>query len=371
MAVPKVKVLAGSALAVFLLAACSDTLPQSTLNPAGPLARTDANLYKLVFIIAMFVFVLVEGLIIFFVLKYRARPGGRAEQIHGNTRMEIAWTIAPIIVLAIIAVPTVKVIWDQSGRPEGKVIDVDVIGHQWWWEFRYPDDDVISANVLVIPTDIPVYIRLCSSGSTGPTDPKTGVASGPATGQPCTDPASNLGNAVIHSFWVPRLNGKTDVVPGRTNTMTLQADEPGVYLGQCAEFCSWSHANMRFKVQAMAPADYEAWLVEQQADAVVPAPGSLADKGMQDFATGSCIGCHAVKGLETTSGAPAAAIQGPDLTHFASRDCFAGCMFETSTEHIKTWLKDPPAVKPGSFMPNYKLTPDQIDALTAYLESLT
>ncbi|MEX0991119.1 MAG: cytochrome c oxidase subunit II [Actinomycetota bacterium] len=378
----KLKLIGGSIVAVLLLAACSDSLDQSTLNPAGPVAQKQEDLFQFVFWLAVAVFVVVEGALVLFVWKYRHRPGAKPSGVHGNTKLEIGWTIAPAVLLAVITVPTITGIWDLAETPTGPdVIQVDVVGHQWWWEFRYPDQELVTANELVIPTGTQISIRLCAAGASGAANPKTanpdgGVgpqASGPALGAPCVDPAPNLGNAVIHAFWVPRLAGKQDVVPGRTNEMYLSADEPGLYPGQCAEYCDWSHANMRFQVKAVSPEEFSAWLTEQQAEAAVPGAGSLADKGMQDFANGSCIGCHAIKGVEG-----AAAVQGPDLTHFASRDCFAGCMFPTynedgsfNAEAMKAWLEDPPAVKPGSWMPNYHLKPDEVEALIAYLQSLT
>lgn len=378
----KLKLVGGLAAATLLAAACSDSLNQSTLNPAGPVAREQENLFLIVFWIAAAVFILVEGAIVLFVWNYRHRPGAKPSSLHGSTTLEIGWTIAPAVLLAGIAVPTVIGIWNLAETPSGSdVVRVDVVGHQWWWEFRYPEQEIITANELVIPTGTQISIRLCSAGASGATNPDTanpagGVgpqASGPAIGAPCVKPAPNLGNAVIHAFWVPRLAGKQDVVPGRTNEMFLSADMPGLYPGQCAEYCDWSHANMRFQVRAVTQDAFATWVSEQQAPAVAPAAGSLADKGMQDFANGACIGCHAIKGVEG-----AAAVQGPDLTHFASRDCFAGCMFPTYTEDgsfdtdaLAAWLEDPPAVKPGSWMPNYHLKPDEVEALVAYLQSLT
>ncbi len=378
----KLKLIGGLVAAVLLLAACSDSLDQSTLNPAGPVAQKQEDLFQFVFWLAVAVFVVVEGALVLFVWKYRHRPGAKPSAVHGNTKLEIAWTIAPAVLLAVITVPTITGIWDLAEMPTGPdVVQVDVIGHQWWWEFRYPEQQIVTANELVIPTGKQISIRLCAAGATGAANPKTanpdgGVGpqgSGPALGEPCVEPAPNLGNAVIHSFWVPRLAGKQDVVPGRTLEMYLSADEPGLYPGQCAEYCGWSHANMRFQVRAVTPDQFTTWVSEQQADAAVPEAGSLADKGMQDFANGSCIACHAIKGVEG-----AAAVQGPDLTHLASRDCFAGCMFPTynedgsfNTEAMKAWLEDPPAVKPGSWMPNYHLKPEEGEALIAYLQSLT
>jgi cytochrome c oxidase subunit 2 len=381
----KLKLAAGVALATVLLAACADDLPQSGLNPAGPVAQKQFGLYQMVFWIAVAVFILVEGLLIWFTYRYRAKRGHNPSQIHGNNRLEIGWTIAPALVLAMIAVPTVAGIWELAKKPVGEdVVHVDVVGHQWWWEFRYYDDPnlkepaFVTANEMVIPVNQPVSLRLCAAGSTGPADPKTAKpdgevgpqASGPATGEPCKS-ADSLGNSVIHAFWVPRLAGKQDVVPGRTNMMSIEADQPGVFPGQCAEFCSWSHANMRFQVRAMTSTDYDAWLTAQRAAAVAPTdPSAMA--GLDTFTKGQCIACHAINGVEGAQVELA-----PNLTHFASRPCFAGCMFRTYTadgqfdeEAMRKWLENPPAMKPGSWMPNYHLSPEEIDGLIAYLETL-
>jgi cytochrome c oxidase subunit 2 len=185
------------------------------------------------------------------------------------------------------------------------------------------------------------------------------------------DPAA-ADHAVVHSFWVPRLAGKQDVVPGRTNTLTLSADEPGTYWGQCAEFCGLQHAQMRFRVVALEAAEWDAWVDNQKRPGVEPAD-PLARKGMDLFLNGvsgggQCIACHAVGGTDAASAA------GPDLTHFAdpTHECFAGCIWETDDrEALVAWLRDPPAVKLGSKMPSYALTDDEIDALMAYLYSLT
>lgn len=373
------------------LSACRDSLPQSSLNPAGPVAQKQAGLFILVFWIAALVFVLVEGALVFFIWKYRHREGRRAIQSHGNTALEITLTIIPAVILASLAIPTVMGIWELAARPTGPdVLHVDVVGHQWWWEFRYTDLDIVTANNLVIPEDTQVAIRLCSAGATGPVAlPKPGDpapvldgtvsipdGAGPAIGQPCLESPPAVGNAVIHAFWVPRLAGKQDVMPGATNEMYLSADTPGVYPGQCAEYCAWSHANMRFEVEAKTGTDFDSWVAAQQTDASA-ATADLAMKGASDFASGACIGCHTVRGLTTDTGGAVAGVGGPDLTHFASRTCFAGCIFPIynpdgsfNAEAVKTWLHDPAAVKPGSKMPDYKLTDDQINELVAYLETL-
>lgn len=332
-----------AALAV-LLAACASDAPQDALDPAGPTARQINDLFTPIFWIAVAIFVIVEGGILWFVWRYRHRKDRPIPaQIHGNTRLEIAWTIAPALLLAVIAVPTVTTIWDLAREPDDpSTITVDVVGHQWWWQFDYPDLGITTANQLHIPVDTPIYVRLHSSGTV------TGA----------------LGAEVLHSFWVPRLAGKQDVVPGRTNTLVLQADEPGTYPGQCAEFCGLSHAYMRFEVVAQTQAEFDAWVSDQQAEAQEPTE-ALAKQGQELFLQPQlCAACHAV------SGTSAQAKGGPDLTHFAGRSCFAGCWLESTPENLRAWLEDPPAIKPGSVMPSYNLSQEEIDALIAYLQTL-
>jgi cytochrome c oxidase subunit 2 len=180
---------------------------------------------------------------------------------------------------------------------------------------------------------------------------------------------------VIHSFWVPELAGTQDVIPNQTNHLTLQADAPGTYEGQCKEFCGYAHADMKFTVVAHTPADFEAWVAGQQEGVRQPEPGSDAAAGLAVFLErrpdGACTDCHAIAGLEDPNGEPFLANGGPNLTHFASRDCFAGCILQNNDENLRRWLDDPFAVKYGSWMPAYDLTAEQIDQLIAYLNTLT
>ncbi len=365
----RLRLVVGLAVPALLLAACVQNASQDSLNPQGPFAQKAYSLFVPVFWIAAAIFFIVEGLLVYFVIRYRHRKGrdGVPPQIHGNSRLEIAWTILPALIFAGVAVPTVTTIFDLARKPTGDVLNVNVLGHQWWWEFDYTNQNLFTANVMYIPVGRPVYLTLCAVGR--------GYAQGvgvPSSCQPGGNgPApANVGAAVVHSFWVPELAGTQDVIPGRTNHLTLEADRPGVYFGQCKEFCGLSHAYMKFRVVALSPPDFEAWVAAQQQDAVTPAPDSLQAKGMDTFLSAGCIACHAINGLQTSSGQPVNANQGPNITHFASRDCFAGCWFGNTPESVAKWLADPPAVKPGSFMPNYHLSQDQIGSLVAYLESL-
>jgi cytochrome c oxidase subunit II len=319
-----------------LLAACTQEYPYNSLAPAGPVADKQADLYWLVFWIATGVFVLVEGALLFIMFRFRRRGAqDTPKQIHGNTRLEIIWTILPALLLAGIAVPTVGTIFDLASRPEGDVLVVDVTGHQWWWEIQYPQLEIVTANEIHVPTDRPVEINLAS-------------------------------NDVIHSFSVPRLAGKQDVVPGRTNVLYIEAPQPGTYQGQCQEFCGLSHANMKFSVVADSPSDFEAWVETQRAPAAAPEPGSTAEEGLEAF-QGVCIACHAVGGVTKP---PPGAIPAPDLTHVGDRDRIAAGLLPNDRDGLARWLRNPPGVKPGSKMPDYNLTEDQIDALVDYLMSL-
>ena len=351
-----------------ILASCASNASQDSLKPAGPYAREIHDLFVPVFWVAVLVFVIVEGGIVLLLVKYRHRKGRdrMPPQLHGNTRLEIGWTIVPAVILAFVTVPTVATIWDLARKPPSTALNVTVQGHQWWWGFEYTDDDmkttyddegpITVADVMVIPADRPVYLDLESVG---------GLIGGATKAE--------ADYAVIHSFWIPQLAGKQDVVPNRTNHILMQADEPGTYFGQCAEFCGLQHGKMKVRVVALSASDWEAWVANHKQPGVTPTD-PLASQGMSLFMNplsgdrGTCIACHSLGGI--VSGVNAA----PNLTHFAdpTHQCFAGCDWETTDrEALAAWLRDPNAVKLGSKMPNYRLSEDEIAALVAYLESLT
>lgn len=316
-----------------VLAGCARNAPQDTLEPAGPWARKIDDLFQWPFWIAVGIFVVVEGLIVFALVRYRARGGDDRppRQIHGNPKLEVSLAVLPTLILAGIAVPTVGLVQELAERPKGNPLTVEVIGHQWWWEYRYPNG-VVTATELHIPTGQDVELRLTSAD-------------------------------VIHSFWIPKLNGKRDVIPGRYEFLKVRADRPGVYLGQCVEFCGVSHANMRLRAVAHEPADFARWLEAQQQAAPEPPAGSLAARGKEVFMAQPCFGCHTIKGVSQGR-------IGPDLTHVASRSTLAGGILKNDAENLAAWLRDPPGEKPGSIMPNLNLSEDDIRALVAYLETL-
>lgn len=334
-----------TSLALFALAGCSSSdFPQHILLPASPAAQETADLFYIVFWVALLVFLLVEGLLVYFVLRYQRRAQDEhPEQYHGNTKLEITWTLIPAVILAVMFALTIRTMGmtgPTAAPAEG--IKINVAGHQWWWEIQYEGGKVLTASELHMPAGQVMNVSLSSLD-------------------------------VIHSFWVPSIMGKTDTVPGHNNVTWLLSNQPGTYDGQCAEFCGEEHANMKFRVIVQTPQEFQAWLTAQQAPPVEPAPGSLEERGKQILTNpaNGCMTCH------TIAGTPAVGVTGPNLTHFASRGCFAGCMFENNHDNLTRWLLNPGAMKPGNVMAATlsKLRPeglstDEVAALTAYLESL-
>lgn len=334
-----------------LLAACArdGTIPQNALDPAGPIARAQDRLWDIVFPVAVVVFILVQGLIIVAVVRFRDRGQSQPpKQVAGNTRLEVVWTIIPTLILVGIAIPTVSTIFRLSGPAASDALKVQVIGKQYWWQFEYENagtaTPIRTANELHIPTGREVFIEL--------------------DGQSEDDGAD-----VLHSFWVPRLAGKQDYVPGHTRTMRIQADNPGTYPGQCAEFCGLSHADMRFAVIAHTPAEFDRWLADQS-KAAAPPTTDMARQGFELVAGQGCLGCHTIEGHPQNADART----GPNLTHFAEQAKFAGYTFPRTDENLKQWIRDPQSLKMGAQMPDWgggtPLSEQQLDALVTYLQSL-
>ena len=313
-------------LSSLLLAACSaEDNGQNSLKPEGPQAHKIYNLFTPVFFISVVVGVLVLGAVVVFALRFRYRPGKNEnpKQIHGSTPLEIGWTIVPALILAVVAVPTIITIFDLSKEPTGDVVNVTAVGKQWWWEFKYPEQDVVTANELVIPAGRPVRVNLTA----------------------CDESLPNKCN-VIHSFWVPELNGKRDVVPGRKTFTTIEADKPGTYLGQCAEYCGLSHANMRFRVIAKEPQEFDRWIGEQQQGPTVPfqvgtgAQTQPAGPAQELMSTKfQCTNCHSVGDSKVSS-------YGPNLTHLASRTTFASGYYELTRDKLVQWVHNAPGLIP-------------------------
>ncbi len=359
-------------LAPAIFAACAPGSSQSTFDSAGPVAEDQKNLFLLIFWIAVVVFVVVEAALIYAIFRFRQTHSDSElpVQAHGNFKLEIAWTIAPVFILVAIALPTVFLIFDQAKGPvDGRVpenpLEINAVGHQWWFEFEYPGEDVITANELHIPIDRAVEVSLISDD-------------------------------VIHSFWVPRLAGKLDMIPGQTNIMFIQADTVDSFLGQCAEFCGEAHANMRFRVVSHEPDDYEDWLDSMRR---APAPiveNTLAEAGRTVFAQ-NCSTCHSPRTnepllaqgeREIQLGRQAAfianpedsgLISAPNLTHLAARQHFAAGIIELTEENLREWIRDPDDIKKGNRMkklavfyndPARRLSDEEINQLAAYLMTL-
>ena len=330
--------------AVLFLSSCNKNVqPQNYLDPKAPIARQLNNLWHPVFLIAVVVFVLVEGLVIFVALRYRRRNDDEAPlQTHGNMRFEATWTAIPFLTLALVGIFTVKNVVSLDRIPKGSnVMQVEVIGHQWWWEFDYPKQGIVTANEMHIPVGKVIDVRITSAD-------------------------------VIHSFWPPKLAGKLDAIPGRLNHMQIKTAgvKPDTYWGQCAEYCGLSHANMRLKVVVQSESDYAAWQHNQESNAAIGSldPDTAAGNGASLFRAKGCGGCHTVNGY--TAGKV-----GPNLTHFMSRKVFAGAIFPNNVDELKAWLRNPPKQKPmmpnnGQGMPNLNLAEPEISDLIAFLQTL-
>lgn len=365
-----------------------ETFPLNTLKPQGDKAQIIFDLVLWVFGIAALVFLLVEVAIIWMIYRFRrdprekgaAAPEGEPEpvQLHGHPSLEIAWTIVPALVLAVLAVFNVRGILLMDDVSDD-ALEVTVVGQQWWWEYRYDtnDDgvvDIITANQLVMPAGRDVKLSIQS-------------------------------NDVIHSFWIPALNGKMDAVPGRTHPLVLQAWEPGIYEGQCTEFCGLSHGVMRMQVKALAAKDYEEWVGLMTSTPDAPStPEAVAG---QELFVQQCASCHQVNGMEPgdtsyeytklpnpeygkSVDSPLSSKNAPNLTHLMMRDTFAGSLLDLyekpatavvenpskpNVNNLKRWIRNPEDVKPmdpanGQGMPTLDLTEEQIDQLVAYLLTL-
>ncbi len=318
--------------ALLLAAACGAT-PQTMLEPTTESARRSLFLLNFVFWAAVVVFVLVEGVLVYVLIRYRRRSGdGLPRQTHGHTRLEIAWSIAPAILVAVVAVLTVPRIFEDAQGPEADTLRVRAIGHQWWFEFVYPDLGVVTANELHLPVDRSVEIQLESDD-------------------------------VLHSFWVPKLRGKLDMVPGRVNKFVITPEVTGTFLGQCAEFCGIAHALMKFEVVVESEADFAAW-VDNERTARAPPASAQAQAGEALLASKGCVACHTIRGTE------AAGVIGPELTHVGSRNKIASGILPNTREGLSEWLKGPQDVKPGNFMVIPELSEDEVESLVTYLVGL-
>jgi len=379
-------------LGLLLLTGCgADGRPLTTLSPRGEASQAIHDLVVPVFIVAGVVFVFINVGVLYVAVRFRRRPGEEdefPEQIHGNTKLELSWTIIPALIMAGIAVGTVATLVTLANEPDdiATEFDIRVVGHQWWWAFEYDlgrdgTIDFVTANEMVIPAGTPVHLKITS-------------------------------NDVIHSFWIPALNGKKDAAPGREHELWMAADQPGRYLGQCTEFCGLSHGYMRMLVEAKEPEKFASWVAGQQTKAPVPKAGTAERRGLEAF-VGNCASCHLIEGVNSPDCTPikteaeydakantcwvgaspyagAAQVSGnaPNLTHLMTRYVFVGALYELQSEsgelnrnNLEGWIRNPQDFKPmapeptrgntyGRGMPKLPLTEEQIDDLVAYLSTL-
>jgi len=311
----------------------------SIFAPASTPAQEIFGLSMFVLAVTAIIFLVVCALLAFAVVKFRARATDAASepaQVYGSTQIELAWTVIPILIVAVLFLATARVIHAIQDVPKPvSAVDVTVIGHQFWWEFRYPKLGIVTANEMHIPVSdpahpTPTFLKLLSAD---------------------TD----------HSFWVPTLAGKTDLIPNRVNEMWMDPHRIGTYLGQCAQYCGTQHAKMLLRVFVDTAADFEAWVRAQQ-EAAAQNPKVVAGKRV--FETNSCINCHAVNGTAADGRF------GPDLTHLMSRGTLASGAAGNTTALLRLWIQNPDAIKPGSLMPAMKLNDAELDALVAYLQTL-
>jgi len=313
--------------------------PTNIFAPASTPADSIYHLSRLVLGITAGIFVVVFGLLVYVVIKFRSDKNDdnrEPAQVYGSNRVELAWTVVPCLIVIVLFLATARVVHgiQDARRPPG-TIDVTAIGHQFWWEFRYPTMGVITANELHVPVSdprnpTPTFIRLLSAD---------------------TD----------HSFWVPRLAGKTDLIPNRRNEIWIDPHQAGLYLGQCAQYCGVQHAKMLLRVYVQSREDFDRWVQAQGRPAQV---NESAAEGRRIFETTACINCHRV------SGTVANGRFGPDLTHLMSRDTIASGVAPNTPEELRRWVGNPDTIKPGSKMPSMQLSEHELDAVTAYLSTL-
>ena len=307
--------------------------------PATTPARTIFGLSMFVLVITGIIFIVVGTLLVYSIVKFREKRAGadrEPAQVYGSTQIELAWTVIPVLIVVVLFLATARVIHAIEDAPKpAAAVDITVIGHQYWWEFRYPKLGIVTANGMHIPVSDPAH--------------------------PTPSFLKLLSADTDHSFWVPELGGKTDLIPNHPNEMWMDPPRPGIYLGQCAQYCGTQHAKMLLRVSVDTPDDFDAWVRAQQRDAY---QDEKVRAGKRVFETTSCINCHAV------SGTPADGRFGPDLTHLMSRATIASGAAENNHANLRLWIKNPDAIKLGSLMPAMQLNDTDLDALVIYLETL-
>jgi cytochrome c oxidase subunit II len=331
-------------LVLFVATFCTGASPDpsqipSIFRPDSTPADSIFRLSRLVLSITGIIFAIVFSLIAYCVVKFRRRDGDddrEPAQVYGSNRVELAWTVVPVLIVLVLFLATARVILSVQDAPKpAGAIEVIALGHQYWWEFRYPAYGVVAANELHVPV------------------------SDPANSSPTF--LTLLSADTDHSFWVPRLAGKTDLIPNRANHTWIDPHETGLFLGQCAQYCGVQHAKMLLRVYVDTREQFDAWIRQQKEPAVA---NTAVNEGRQILETTACMNCHAVTGTVANGRF------GPDLTHLMSRDTIAAGAALNTRDNLRAWIQNPDAMKPGSLMPAMNLTNEQLDALTAYLETL-
>ena len=308
-------------------------------KPFATPAQSEHDIAILTLAITAAIFVVVGGLIVFTIWRFRRKPSDDVHQepaqVYGSNQIEVAWTVIPILIAFILIGVSARVIAGvQNAGQTPSTLHVKIVGHQWWWEVQYPDYGIVTANEIHVPTAADgkrvTYLELTSVD-------------------------------VIHSFWIPQLSGKTDLIPNRMNYMWIDPKEPGIFLGNCAEYCGTQHANMLLRVIAQTPQEFKNWTVEQQKPAATATQVSEARTVFEGL---SCVSCHMVKGTS------AVGKFGPDLTHLMSRQTIGSGVLDNNAQNIRTWVNDPQDPKPGCLMPSLKLTTKELDQVVTYLQSL-
>ncbi len=311
-------------------------------NIFRPLSTPAESIYQisiLVLVICAAIFLVVAGLLIYTIFRFRQRRNddeAEPAQIYGSNQIELAWTVIPVLIVFVIILVTARTIYDVQGAAQPPdAVNVTVVGHQWWWEIRYPGLGIVTANELHVPVTTsskrrPSFLNLESAD-------------------------------VAHSFWVPQLAGKTDLIPNRQNVMWIEPTQTGTYVGNCAEYCGLQHARMLLRVIVHTPEDFGRWITEQKESAVND-PQAQSGRTLL-FAT-SCVNCHTIQGTAANGKF------GPDLTHLMSRETLGAGVIANNQKNLRAWLRDPQILKPGVLMPNMQLADGELDQMVAYLLTL-
>src|SRR5882724_3767998 len=330
------------ALATFVLSGTVYAAPDQVTNIFKPLSTPAESVYQaalLTMAVCGVIFLIVGGLLAYTTIRFRRRAaddGLEPPQIYGSNQIELAWTVLPVLIVFVLILVTSRTIADVQNKPAASdSLKVTVVGHQWWWEIRYPDLGIVTANEIHVPV----------SDATKPRQTFLRLESAD----------------VAHSFWVPQLAGKTDLIPNRVNKMWIEPKQVGTYLENCAEYCGTQHARMLLRVIVHEPDDFARWAAAQQQNG---AEDPQAKAGRDVFFSTSCVNCH------TISGTTAQGKFGPDLTHLMSRNTLASGAAPNTPEKLRAWVRDPQAIKDGSLMPNMQLTETELDQLVSYLLTL-